>query len=325
MTTRIVGISLSLGGKHTHPQLGLRSGTPEGAAWRGLRGDPRLRRLGFRHSRRVSVARLLAFSQVLSGQSLSADAMDPQRQSSTDGNNIPTSAFALKRPSMDIRAKVLSVVVLSALAPALLVGVASYLTSREILIEKVNNQLAGRAASSGEQVNQWFRERALDTQIFANSFIVSDNLRRWNTAKKTPDKRAAAESQKKLQEYLDQVQNRYPLYRELFLVDPHGTLVAKTRPFMEEVEKEIAPELLMSNGDTSLQRMGGELVFHVRQEVRDTHDEPVGTLVTVSNLSELWGRLGAELPSNMASCASSIRPGNHSSTAASDRPILPAT
>ena len=85
--------------------------------------------------------------------------MDPQRQSSTDGNNIPTSAFALKRPSMDIRAKVLSVVVLSALAPALLVGVASYLTSREILIEKVNTQLAGRAASSGEQVNQWFRER----------------------------------------------------------------------------------------------------------------------------------------------------------------------
>ena len=148
-------------------------------------------------------------------------------------------------------------------------------------------------------MNQWFRERALDTQIFANSFIVSDNLRRWDTAKKTPDKRAAAESQKKLQEYLDQVQNRYPLYRELFLVDPHGTLVAKTRPFMEEVEKEIAPELLMSNGDTSLQRMGGELVFHVRQEVRDTHDEPVGTLVTVSNLSELWGRLGAELPSNM--------------------------
>ena len=225
--------------------------------------------------------------------------MDPQRQSRTDGNNIPTSAFALKRPSMDIRAKVLSVVVMSALAPALLVGVASYLTSREILIEKVNSQLAGRAASSGEQVNQWFRERALDTEIFANSFIVSDNLRRWDVAKTAVDQRAAAESQEKLQEYLGQVQNRYPLYRELFLVDRHGTLVAKTKPFMEEVEKEIAPELLMSNGDTSLQRMGGKLVFHVRQEVRDTRDEPVGTLVTVSNLSELWSRLGAELHPDM--------------------------
>ena len=55
--------------------------------------------------------------------------MDPQRHgTSTDSDNIPTSAFTLKRPSMDIRAKVLSVVVLSALTPALLVGVASYLT-----------------------------------------------------------------------------------------------------------------------------------------------------------------------------------------------------
>jgi len=225
--------------------------------------------------------------------------MDPQRKSSTDGNNIPTSAFALKRPSMDIRAKVLSVVVLSALAPALLVGVASYLTSREILIEKVNNQLAGRATSSGEQVNQWFRERAQDTEIFASSFIVSDNLRRWDVAKTAVDKRAAAESKEKLQEYLGQVQNRYPLYRELFLVDRHGTLVAKTKPFMEEVEQEIAPELLTSNGDTSLQRMGGELVFHVRREVRDSRDEPVGTLVTVSNLSELWSRLWGVLHSEL--------------------------
>lgn len=225
--------------------------------------------------------------------------MDPQRQSSTDGRNIPTSAFALKRPSMDIRAKVLSVVVLSALAPALLVGMASYLTSREILIEKVNDQLSGRAAAAAEQVNQWFRERALDTEIFSNSFIVSDNLRRWDTAKNAPDKMAAADAQEKLQEYLDQVQNRYPLYRELFLVDRNGTLVAKTRPFMEEVETEISPQLLLSEGETSLQRLGGQLVFHVRREVRDTRDEPVGTLVTVSNLSELWSRLGGELHSEL--------------------------
>jgi hypothetical protein len=143
---------------------------------------------------------------------------------------------------MDIRAKVLSVVVLSALAPALLVGVASYLTAREILIEKVNNQLNGRAASSSEQMTQWFRERAYDSEVFANSFIVSENLRRWELAKRSQDKRSAEESRKKLQEYLDQVQNRYPLYRELFIVDQHGTLVAKTQPFIEEVDKEIAPE-----------------------------------------------------------------------------------
>jgi len=243
---------------------------------------------------------LIASSLAPSEPSLRVEPMDPQHQGSpTDSDNIPTSAFTLKRPSMDIRAKVLSVVVLSALAPALLVGVASYLTSREILIEKVNNQLEGRATTATEQVNQWFRERALDTEIFANSFIVSDSLRRWDAAKNPPNTMSAADAKAKLQEYLDQVQNRYPLYRELFLVDRRGTLVAKTKPFMEAVEKEIAPELLMSNGDTSLQRLGGKLVFHVRREVRDTSEEPVGTLVTVSDLSELWSRLGAELRSDM--------------------------
>jgi len=217
--------------------------------------------------------------------------MDPQRQSTQSSDNIPTSAFTLKRPSMDIRAKVLSVVVLSALTPALLVGVASYLTSREILIEKVNNQLNGRANSAADQVRQWFEERSSDTGVFATSFIVSDSLRRWDAAKRASDRRSAVEAKEKLQGYLDQVKNRYPLYRELFLVDRNGTLVAKTQPFIEEVEKEIAPELFMSEGNTSLQRLGGELVFHVRREVRDAQDEPVGTLVTVSNLSELWARL----------------------------------
>jgi hypothetical protein len=139
--------------------------------------------------------------------------------------NISTSAFPLKRPAMDIRAKVLSVVVLSALAPALLVGFASYLTSREILIDKVNNQLTGRTASASEQVHYWFTERSLDTEVFANSFIVSENLRRWELAKRTTDKRAAGEAQSKLQEYLDQVRNRYPLYRELFIVESSSSSI----------------------------------------------------------------------------------------------------
>ena len=223
--------------------------------------------------------------------------MATQRKDDT-GSNIPTSAFALKRPAMDIRAKVLSVVVLSALAPAMLVGAASYLTSRDILIEKVNDQLTGRANSSSEQVNQWFKERALDTEVFANSFIVSENLRRWELAKGTSDKLAAEESRRRLQAYLAQVQNRYPLYRELFIIDGQGTLVAKTRPFMEDVERELAPELLGSEGDTSLQRLGGELVFHSRRDVRDSTDEQVGTLITVSGLTEMWRRLGGELHSD---------------------------
>ena len=147
--------------------------------------------------------------------------MATQRNDET-GNNIFTSAFTLKRPAMDIRAKVLSVVVLSALAPAMLVGAASYLTSREILIEKVNDQLTGRATSSSEQVSRWFKERSLDTEIFANSFIVSENLRRWEVAKGTKDKLAAEESRRRLQAYLAQVQNRYPLYRELFIIDGRG-------------------------------------------------------------------------------------------------------
>ena len=223
--------------------------------------------------------------------------MATQRQDETR-NNIFTSAFTLKRPAMDIRAKVLSVVVLSALAPAMLIGAASYLTSRDILIEKVNNQLTTRASSSAEQVNQWFKERSLDTEVFANSFIVSENLRRWEIAKGTSDQLAAEESRRALQAYLAQVQNRYPLYRELFVVDGQGTLVAKTRPFMKDLETELAPELLGSEGDTALQRLGGELVFHARREVRDSTDQQVGTLITVSGLSEMWRRLGGELHSD---------------------------
>ncbi len=150
-------------------------------------------------------------------------------------------------------------------------------------------------------MSRWFKERSLDTEIFANSFIVSENLRRWEVAKGTKDKLAAEESRRRLQAYLAQVQNRYPLYRELFIIDGRGTLVAKTRPFMEDVETELAPELLGSEGDTALQRLGSELVFHARREVRDSTDQTVGTLVTVSGLSEMWQRLGGELHSDFGS------------------------
>jgi diguanylate cyclase (GGDEF)-like protein len=197
---------------------------------------------------------------------------------------------AVERPALGIRIKVLSLVAFSALAPALLVGAASYLTARKILVDKTSSELSQKAHSSAEQVRQWLEERASDTEVFASSFVVSDNLQQWTRAGGDESRRSLRGARSRIQEYLAQVRDRYPLYEGLFVVDNRGTLVGRAGRLgsVEDTLDSILPEITRP----TMRRTGEEVLFYVRSPVRGSNEERVGALITVSGLSDLWHRLG---------------------------------
>jgi diguanylate cyclase (GGDEF)-like protein len=198
---------------------------------------------------------------------------------------------------LGIRIKVLSLVAFSALAPALLVGAASYLTARNILVDKVSSELSQKALSSAEQVRLWLEERTSDTEVFASSFVVSENLHQWVNEQGDGRRGNVREAGSRVQEYLVQVRDRYPLYEGLLVVDDRGNLIGRAGRLGSDGDtvELLLPELTRPK----LRWTGEEYLFYVRSPVRGGNEEPLGALITVSGLSDLWHRLGPVLQSGL--------------------------
>lgn len=144
-------------------------------------------------------------------------------------NKVKSSAIKSRRKHqpLGIRTKVLTLVAFSAIGPVLLVGAASYFTARKIVVDKVTSELSSEADSSKEQLIRWLEERESDTNVFGSSFVVSENLTRYGAALRNGDSRSEEASIRRIQGYLEHIQERYPLCEALLLIDAHGTFVGK--------------------------------------------------------------------------------------------------
>jgi diguanylate cyclase (GGDEF)-like protein len=191
------------------------------------------------------------------------------------------------RPLIGIRVKVLSLLACSALLPALLVGVASYLTARNILVDKVSSELSAQAESSADLVEVWLQERSNEAEVFASSFIVSENIDRWSAAVRRRERQGALEASTRIQEYLDEVRDR-SLYEGLAVVDSRGERLASSG----RVEGGDSSELLgESSKGLELRNVGGAFLILSKSPVKGRTNELLGTLTTISSLEDLWIRL----------------------------------
>jgi len=197
-----------------------------------------------------------------------------------------------RRPGVQIRTRLVALVVVSALLPALLVGWASYLTASKILLEKVNRQLSGRVASAVQRVELWLGERAEDAHIFASSFIVTENLDLWRRAQQSGDPIAAA-ARTRVEQYLAQVRERDPDCLELAIVDASGEVVAHTEPAGWAPSSECAAELAGEEGQVVRVHGGGQAIVHSRASIRLENGEAIGALVTGASMETLWRHLAA--------------------------------
>ena len=184
-----------------------------------------------------------------------------------------------------VRLKILALIVTAALVPALLVGAASYFTAQSILLEKTNERLATRTESVASDIEAWMAERRQDVEIFANSFVVTDNLAR--VAGGAPDRAAH------IREYLQQVHERFPLYQALVVFDAAGREVARAG---SAVVPPRSPAARSGARILWLERGGDQPVLYLEQRVRGGSETTAGgTLVAMGALTTLWHRISTDL------------------------------
>lgn len=175
-----------------------------------------------------------------------------------------------------VRVKVLSLGVAAALAPSLLVGAACYLAPQSILLEKTNRQLVTAVDAAVHNVDARLGERRQDVGIFASSFLVSQDLAHPSSAGGPPPDRIRA--------YLQEVQERSPLYRTLSVLDAKGRGVARAGA------AEMPPA---AGGEARIIWLEGrdEPALYLEEPIRGAGEANVGTLQAIAALGSLWQRL----------------------------------
>lgn len=187
------------------------------------------------------------------------------------------------RRGLGIRQKIFFLVLSSALVPAFVVGTVSYFSARSILTEKVHTQLEARLAAATGVVESAMAERVADIEVFANAFVVSQTLEQAATG--TPVDAATLAN---LERYLDEVVDRYLLYRELVVVDKTGRAVVRSTAGDADGRIRLPAGRPRAAATTYLDASGGERLLVVSQVVRSSEGRLVGALVVAAALDDLW-------------------------------------
>jgi diguanylate cyclase (GGDEF)-like protein len=124
-------------------------------------------------------------------------------------------------------------------------------------------------------------ERRQDVEIFASSFVVTQDLARTSSA---------AASHARIRGYLQQVQERFPLYQILSVVDAQGRPVA--RAGSGEMP---GPTAAGDARSLWLESAGEQPVLYLEQPIRGAGEARLGTLQAAAALDILWERISPEL------------------------------
>ncbi|MEO6059172.1 MAG: diguanylate cyclase [Candidatus Limnocylindria bacterium] len=124
---------------------------------------------------------------------------------------------ALRRVGLgSVRTTILTLAVLATLIPSLATGWISYRQHRRAIEARLNEQLTSSSAQSAREVGLWLKERLYDLRVFAASYEVTENLERGGGGSR------------RLPDYLNSVNERFPDFDELIVVAPDLRTVAHT-------------------------------------------------------------------------------------------------
>jgi diguanylate cyclase (GGDEF)-like protein len=119
-----------------------------------------------------------------------------------------------------IRSRILLFAVLATLIPSIATAWIAYSHLQQSLTDKVAREVAGASRQSGHAVAQWLKDRVYDLRVFASSYVVTENLEEMGRPG------PAAPRERRLNEYLASVRERFGDYVELMVVDPRGRVLA---------------------------------------------------------------------------------------------------
>ena len=124
---------------------------------------------------------------------------------------------ALRRVGLgSVRTTILTLAVLATLIPSLATGWISYRQNSRAIEAKLHQQLTGSSTQSAREAGLWLNERLTELRTFASSYEVTENLA------------PGAGGSRRLPDFLNSVNRRFPDFEELIVVAPDLRMVAHT-------------------------------------------------------------------------------------------------
>ena len=128
-----------------------------------------------------------------------------------------------------IRKRILFFSILVTLIPSLGMGWFWYDLTHKATTEKVEKNLISATDIAERETNLWFKERNYDLRVFADSFVVLDNLKQYRAANgsKVPKEGIKTSSNLRIiNTYLTLIGNQFTNYRRLLVLDCEGQIIA---------------------------------------------------------------------------------------------------
>ncbi|HKE91557.1 MAG TPA: diguanylate cyclase [Gemmatimonadales bacterium] len=129
-----------------------------------------------------------------------------------------------------IRSRILFFAVFATLVPSIITAWIAYSRLKESVNDKVAQEVVGASKQSAHAVGLWLKERLVELRTFATSYEVTENL------ELTARRGAAGPSQRRLNDYLNSVRERFGEYVELMVVDPAGKVIATSSRQIRQVQ-----------------------------------------------------------------------------------------
>jgi len=128
-----------------------------------------------------------------------------------------------------IRNRILIFSILVTLVPSIGMGWFWYDMTHRATTEKIEQKFVDSAAIVEREISLWLKECRYDLRVFANSFIVLDNLQAYyaDGGKTDPASKKRQESHRRdIITYLTLIKGQFPAYRRLVVLDREGRMLA---------------------------------------------------------------------------------------------------
>ena len=119
-----------------------------------------------------------------------------------------------------IKSRIVGLALLATLIPSLGMAWISYVQNRAALTDKISEELQSVSAQTARELDLWFKERLYDVRVFASSYEVTENVERARATE------GGAQAGARLSDYLTSVEERFPDYEELIVIDREGQPIA---------------------------------------------------------------------------------------------------
>lgn len=128
-----------------------------------------------------------------------------------------------------IRNRILIFSILVTLLPSFGMGWFWFDITRKATTDKIEQKLIDSAGIAEREISLWFKERHYDLRVFANSFVVLENLNKyyWEDGQNSDDYEKKRRSDlKNIATYLALIKKQFTAYRRFLVLDRQGRILA---------------------------------------------------------------------------------------------------